>query len=295
MTIIGIVGLKSSGKSTCAEYMVRNYNYHEFAFANPLKKICKILFSLTDSDVHRNKEQINPNWGITNREILQKFGTDVCRDLLPKVFPQITKSVWITIMEKNIKEYEDIIISDVRYPDEAKFIKDNNGIILEIVRPELKNDDLHQSETQKIESDFKITNDSSIINFYQQISNFLTNNLFFNCKCNNFIEILHNQIKFSYSCIDIITSYLHKDDLINFNIIEIIKKNFNTNNNIYINDNYKFNSKDTLINNIIKRFSVNEIYELQTNIIKSFKSDFTPKFNDFSTKSNFSDYRNVFS
>src|SRR5687767_10209152 len=65
MKIIGLMGVKGSGKSTGSDYLISNYQYKEVAFADPLKKACQALFLFTDEQLYgtqEEKERADPRW-----------------------------------------------------------------------------------------------------------------------------------------------------------------------------------------------------------------------------------------
>ena len=72
--IIGLVGKKGSGKDTMADFLVENYHFKQYAYAEPLKKLCQDLFCLTDAQVncHALKETIDERWNKSPRQILQQ-------------------------------------------------------------------------------------------------------------------------------------------------------------------------------------------------------------------------------
>jgi len=82
--LIGLCGYAFSGKdSSC-----RDLDCNKLAFAGRLKSSAKILFDLTDAQLHspKEKELIDPRYGLTPRQILQRLGTDFCRDAIAKNF-----------------------------------------------------------------------------------------------------------------------------------------------------------------------------------------------------------------
>ena len=122
MTIIGITGNMGSGKSTLASYLVDKYNYTEYAIAGPLKQIA-MIFGFTAHEVYEDKTLISPKLGITAREFLQKFGTDIVRDQFKTFFPNTplsTESQWIRLTKEFITDHKhlDIVCSDIRFEDE---------------------------------------------------------------------------------------------------------------------------------------------------------------------------------
>ena len=46
--IIGFLGNKHSGKDTASRYIIETLLYKKYAFGDPVKDICKVLFCLED-------------------------------------------------------------------------------------------------------------------------------------------------------------------------------------------------------------------------------------------------------
>jgi hypothetical protein len=70
---------------------------------------------------------------LTPRWVLQYWGTEVCR----KAFHD---DIWIASLENKLRNSkDDIVISDCRFPNEIKSIKDAGGLVVRVVRgPEPK-------------------------------------------------------------------------------------------------------------------------------------------------------------
>lgn len=129
--ILALTGRRGTGKSTAAQYLVEKYGFKEMSFADPLKKICSIALDtpivwFTDPKL---KEKVIPHWGNTPRYFMQKWGTEVFRETIPNITPEI-KSLWIQLMDKKINESESplIVISDCRFIDESIFLDKTNHI-----------------------------------------------------------------------------------------------------------------------------------------------------------------------
>lgn len=165
--LIFICGPIGSGKSTLAAYMTTTLGWIEYSFAAPLKQIAEV-FEFEYEELYGSQEQkLRPNafWGVSGREFLQKFGTEICRDSLPKYVPQMDQ-IWIKLMQKKIQNDSSsgIVVSDCRFPDEAELCKTLGGYIIKVSRERgqlLFND--HRSENyHNIIENVWIINDSTI-------------------------------------------------------------------------------------------------------------------------------------
>ena len=176
--LIGLTGKKFSGKTTIAKFLTENYDFKEYAFADSLKKACINIFGLTEEQVYgKNKETlriIDEYWNTTPRVIMQTLGT-LIRNLndSPETNLNNLKDIWIKqvhrkIIESKNKNHKNIVVSDIRYNDEALMIKKLGGIIIKID----KQDDKHESENQELklgEVDIIISNDGTIDNLLEKI------------------------------------------------------------------------------------------------------------------------------
>jgi hypothetical protein len=136
--IIAFTGDINSGKSTAAEILY-TYGFIEQSFAQPLK-LMALNVGFTFEQVFGTQEEkleVNEFWGITGREFLQKFGSEVCREALPKAIPNMKmngKTLWARIMETKFNRYPLVAVSDCRFVDEADLIKSYGGIVIRINR-----------------------------------------------------------------------------------------------------------------------------------------------------------------
>lgn len=180
--LIGIVGNKQSGKSTFADYLVDKYNFTTQAFADPIKNGVKIFFDFDDEQMEGVlKEIIDKRWGISPRQALQIIGTDIFREHLPNTVPglkNLGNQFWIERFKIWYRRNKDknIIVSDVRFPNEAKLIKDLGGDIVKVQRNSIKNEDNHISESliDKIEYDSIIMNDFPLKIYYEHIDTLMS-------------------------------------------------------------------------------------------------------------------------
>lgn len=164
--LVAITGEIGSGKSTVAGFF-KKLNYTEYMFAQPLKEIAVIL-GFEKKDVfgtQADKLAINEFWGISGREFMQKFGTEVCRDYLPKILPsKLQQTIWIALFEKfYLQAKTSVVVSDLRFPDELLAIKKHQGIIIKVIRPtSIFGNSQHKSEHNEIPADIIIENSGTV-------------------------------------------------------------------------------------------------------------------------------------
>lgn len=127
--VIGLGFRARAGKDTVASVIARVHNASIIAFADPLKGAAKVIFGWTDKHVYGDlKEIVDPFWGFTPRWALQKLGTEAVREV-------IGQDVWERAARRRIEASVDhVIVTDVRFPNEAKMIKDLGGELWHIDR-----------------------------------------------------------------------------------------------------------------------------------------------------------------
>jgi len=141
--IIGLIGFIGSGKGTVASELVGKYGFRQDSFASSLKDACAVMFDwprhLLEGDTTESREWrevVDPWWsaklGIPNfspRYALQIMGTDVLRN-------NFNQDLWFITVENRIRKNPDqsVVISDVRFPNEIKFIQEQGGILVKINR-----------------------------------------------------------------------------------------------------------------------------------------------------------------
>lgn len=134
-TIIGFMGKAGAGKTTAAQAVEKFVVGSVIkSFSTPLKNAVRDLFLFSDEQVfgsYEHKVAVDPRWGVSPREVLQKVGTECLRDMICEGFH-------VKRMEAEIDgQHEDnvVIIDDVRFVDEAQMVLDRGGILISIRRP----------------------------------------------------------------------------------------------------------------------------------------------------------------
>lgn len=203
--IVGFVGFIGSGKDTAADYLVNFHGFRRDSFANTLKDAVACVFGWDRTllegrtkEAREWRERVDPWWAerlnmpnLTPRLMLQLWGTDVCRN-------HFHDDIWIASLENKMRKTADnIVISDVRFPNEIKAIHNAGGIVVRIKRgpePEWYQDavnanagpqnmswlisktnleklGIHSSETSWVGGDIDhiVINDSTIDDLFNQI------------------------------------------------------------------------------------------------------------------------------
>ena len=140
--IIGICGFIGSGKDTVADYLVNVHEFRRESFAGTLKDAVAAVFGWDRTMLEGRtkasrewREQVDPWWAerlnmpnLTPRWVLQYWGTEVCRH-------GFHDDIWIASLENKLRQIKDnVVISDVRFPNELKAIKNTGGLMLRTQR-----------------------------------------------------------------------------------------------------------------------------------------------------------------
>ena len=125
-----------------------------YAFADVLKEFAVDVLGLEYDQVYGNNQEKNSpthllwenmptgnNKGpMTGREVLQYFGSDICR----KMYENIWFDACIRRIRKDKPELA--LISDVRFPNEIKGVQNEGGVVFGLPRDIVNGKDTHSSE-----------------------------------------------------------------------------------------------------------------------------------------------------
>ncbi len=195
--LIGINGTKGSGKDTVGKYLVEEYGFQRLSFADKLKQSAANLFDIPierweewknddsmevliqrnlSSEIGRAKlagEDIPidlPHVRLTVRYFLQRYGTESHRNIFGDDF-------WVEALFKNYDPFDgnDYVITDARFANELRKIKELNGINIRLIRRQDLPEDLHPSESSPppIYIDSWIGNEGSLDELYDSIDEFM--------------------------------------------------------------------------------------------------------------------------
>lgn len=144
MKLIGLIGKARSGKDTVASHLYRFHDFESIAFATPMKSMLETAFPSVNFH-SGDREAIIPWLGKSPRQLLQTLGTEWGREC---VHPDL----WMLLAERRIQACREVgdkglVITDVRFHNEADMILRNGGQLWHIHRDSAKAVNAHASET----------------------------------------------------------------------------------------------------------------------------------------------------
>jgi hypothetical protein len=139
--IIGVAGQMRSGKDTIADHIVEKFSnsWRRVAFATGVKRVYSENFDKDYDFIEEWKVKSDTPDGFskTVRQSLQFIGDG---------FRQINPNIWIDLLFR--KEVPPYVVSDVRYINECRQVKEHGGFTVLVWRPDFENDDPNGSEAQ---------------------------------------------------------------------------------------------------------------------------------------------------
>jgi len=187
--LIGVVGLIGSGKDTVSKRLEEKHGFRRDSFAKSLKDAVSAMFNWdremlegNGDDSRQWREQPDQFWSkkfgktVTPRWVLQHFGTEVMRQ-------HMHDAIWI---DSCLSRYDGrpTVISDTRFQNELKTIKENKGQIILVKRGELptreqmQDKGAHKSEWDWMGWNFDhvIDNDGTKEDLYSKVDDLVVSN-----------------------------------------------------------------------------------------------------------------------
>ena len=182
--LIGLTGPAGCGKDSTADYLCAKYGFVRYAFAGPIKAMLRAIG--VDADSRDTKELPHPLFGVSPRRMAQTLGTEwmremVCEDgwlRLAGAFIDKVEAGHVainTLRGPTSQQYQPtgIVFTDVRFENEAAFLRNRGGRIWHIKRSGLAPVEAHKSESGvswAADTDYIIYNDESFKELHEQIN-----------------------------------------------------------------------------------------------------------------------------
>ena len=156
--IIGISGPAGSGKDTLARLLHERYGYAILSLATPMKRLLNARFGWTMDQWEDRKWKETPHYfhgcfqepgvppeffePLSPRQWAQWLGTEVGRNTFGK-------NVWVDALEREwiALGWPRLVIPDIRFDNEASYVKTQGGFMVRIERPGTAPVASHSSES----------------------------------------------------------------------------------------------------------------------------------------------------
>ena len=140
-SLIGLVGKARAGKDTIGNHLASRYGFVVGKFAAPIRAMITTLYMYagdTPAEIadwmEKRKEEQHPIIGASFRQLAQHLGTAWGRC-------SINKDLWANLAENAATQILDaghhVVFTDLRFPNEADYIKAKGGYLLYVERPSL--------------------------------------------------------------------------------------------------------------------------------------------------------------
>jgi dephospho-CoA kinase len=152
IVIIGLSGYASAGKDSVAQILVEKFGYKRMAFADAIRDILYTLDPLTNNGLHLRTVVDDYGWDLAKqdneiRRLLQVLGTEVGRNVFGD-------DVWVDVLISKLEPMDKVVITDVRFPNEARELHNLAGEIWRVNREGVSAINEHVSESQMDEYNF---------------------------------------------------------------------------------------------------------------------------------------------
>lgn len=176
--IIGLSGYAQTGKDTIANHLINKYGFTRVAFADPIREaVYKLNPNINIADmrgvplataVDRLGWEMVKVESSDARWLLQRMGTEVGREIFGENF-------WVDQAMKKALEHENVVITDVRYPNELQAILEHSGTVWRVIKGDTGAVNRHASETALDDYDFEyiIFNNDTIESLYESVDSFM--------------------------------------------------------------------------------------------------------------------------
>lgn len=158
--IIVLQGKPGAGKTTAANYLMRERGFVLHKIATPLKNMLRVGFGLTDAHIegHLKREPCAALGGRTPVHAMRTLGGE-WRDLMHP-------DLWLMAWEATRPDAPRIVVDDNRYPQEVAYFRSlgEQVVFVRLERPSGEGDDgsKHMAENQVLDFDVQVGNSGTV-------------------------------------------------------------------------------------------------------------------------------------
>jgi hypothetical protein len=167
--LIGLAGPARVGKDTVANLLVKAFPAKAVAFADPIRSMLAAGFGFGQEHFNGPLKEQPIDWiGKSYRQMAQTLGTEWGRHC-------VNEQLWVLRAYEKVKEFHSqgfhAVITDVRFPNEAEFVRSKGGVIWHIRREGIQAVSAHASEAgvEFKPGDVYIDNNGSLDNLLDEV------------------------------------------------------------------------------------------------------------------------------
>lgn len=128
--VVALTGAAGSGKSTAADYLVRQHGYERVKFAGPLKAAMAAMgFSQEQIEGHLKETPCAWLNFKTPRHAMQTLGTEWGRTCIGEDF---WAELWVHHANNALAVGGRVVVDDCRFPNEAAAVRSLGGVIIKL-------------------------------------------------------------------------------------------------------------------------------------------------------------------
>lgn len=180
MQLIGLTGRAGCGKDTVANFLMETHGFVQIALADPLRDGLNAMLGITSEQVYRRDLKEAPiDWiGFSPRQLMQTLGTEWGRH-------HVAPDIWLRVAARRIEKYRQakpclhiagIVVSDIRFENEAEWLRSQGGALWHIERAHKANnvaDHVSESGIARADSDIVIANNKAIADLEEMVAEIL--------------------------------------------------------------------------------------------------------------------------
>ncbi|RAH37436.1 deoxynucleotide monophosphate kinase [Halomonas sp. SL1] len=146
--LIGLTGPARCGKTTAQHIIAERFGLARINLADPIKDALGAMLDLDDERLNGALKETPLPWlGKSPRELMQTLGTEWGRDTVARDF-------WLRVAEQRLAmlenlegdAYQGAVVGDIRFPDEAYWLRAHGGTLIHLYRPGVEPVRAHASE-----------------------------------------------------------------------------------------------------------------------------------------------------
>lgn len=132
--LLGLTGFAGSGKDSVAALLARQHGFARMSFAEPIKLGLATMLRLPLSvfEDRDAKERPLESIGCSPRRLMQTLGTEWGRQM-------VRQDLWICVADELLRQHRrlgsSVVLTDVRFDNEAQWIRAQGGEVWHVARP----------------------------------------------------------------------------------------------------------------------------------------------------------------